>query len=168
MQYSIWVIPPEPVFSRLQKIIDELSSEYGGPRFEPHMTVLGDIEEDLATIRRPIEKLAADLDSLELTLGTVSFGITHFQSVFASVNPTPDLLKLNSELKKLFRLENRSFAPHISLLYGRYDMATKERAASKIKLPSSSFVVNEFVITPATSNPTEWEHSLVIPFGHGK
>lgn len=164
MQYSIWIIPPEPVYTQLKSIIDELAKNYNGPTFEPHMTVLGNIDKDLSQIERFGKELAESFDTLQLSLGPVSFSTTYFQSVFVRVNSTAQLMQLNIDAKKLFNMENSVFMPHISLLYGDHDMTTREEATSKVQIPQASFVVNKFTITPATSDPKEWEHSTTIPF----
>lgn len=164
MQYSIWVIPSEPVYSRLKNIIDRLSMEYSGPVFEPHMTILGNIDKDLTVVEQKVKELANSVDKLELSLGPVSFSTTYFQSVFVRVNSTAKLMQLNLDAKKLFDMENTVFMPHISLLYGDHGMVAREKAASKVRLLPSSFAVNQFIITPATSDPSEWKHSVTVPF----
>lgn len=128
------------------------------------MTLLGDIDMDLPKMEQKAKELAKGVGKLELSLGPVSFSTTYFQSVFVRVNSTAKLMQLNLDAKKLFGVENSVFMPHISLLYGDHDMATREEAASKVKLAESSFVINEFVITPSTMNPNEWVHSATIPF----
>ena len=165
MQYSIWIIPPEPIYSQLKNIIDQLARDYNGPTFEPHMTLLGNIDKDLSEIESKARKLATNIDKLELSLGPISFSTTYFQSVFVRVNSTAKLMQLNLEAKKLFGMDNNVFMPHISLLYGDHSMTAREEAASKVQLPQSSFVVNEFIITPATSDPSEWKHYATISFG---
>ena len=50
MKYSIWAIPPDPINSKLRDIIRNLSNDFNGPIFEPHMTILGNIELDLQQI----------------------------------------------------------------------------------------------------------------------
>lgn len=164
MQYSIWIISPKPVYTHLKDIIDQLSKKYNGPVFEPHMTLLGNIESDLPEIEKKVKELASSITNLKLSLGPVSFSTTYFQSVFVRVNSIAQLMQLNLEAKRLFCRENDVFMPHMSLLYGNHDMAIREEAASKIKLSQQSFIVNEFIITPATSNPSEWEHSATISF----
>ncbi|CAI0560885.1 unnamed protein product [Linum tenue] len=39
--YSLWGVPPKDVTIRLKKLIDGLRSEFGGPEFQPHVTVVG-------------------------------------------------------------------------------------------------------------------------------
>lgn len=165
MQYSIWIIPPEPVYTQLKQTVDQLSRSYNGPIFEPHMTLLGNIDKDLSEIENKVNELATGASTLELSLGPISFSTTYFQSVFVRVNSDADLMQLNLEAKKLFGMNNDVFMPHISLLYGDHDMAIREEAATKVKLSPTPFIINEFVITPAISDPSLWEHSATITFG---
>ena len=164
MRYTIWIIPPEPIFSQLKNTVDELSRKYNGPIFEPHMTLLGNINNELPEIELKVKELATYVDKLELSLGSVSLSTTYFQSVFVRVNSTAKLMQLNLDAKKIFSMENDVFMPHISLLYGNHDMAIREKAALSLQFPASSFVVKQFVITPVITNPDQWEHSATIPF----
>lgn len=162
MLYSIWIIPPEPLYTELKKTVAELATAYNGPMFEPHLTLLGNIDEDLSVIEQKVKDLTINMKGLELSLGPVSYSTTFFQSVFVRVNSSAQLMQLNLDAKKVFGMENDVFMPHISLLYGDHDSATREAAAAQVQLPQASFAVNEFVITPATLNPNEWEHTATI------
>ena len=164
MLYSIWVIPPEPIFSQLARIIYGLSQKYISPIFEPHMTLLGNINNELPEIERKVKELATHVDKLELSFGSISFSTTYFQSVFVRVNSTAKLMQLNLDAKEIFSMENDVFMPHISLLYGNHEMTIREKATSSLQLPASSFVIREFVITPAVTNPNQWKHLTTIPF----
>ncbi|MBI2611382.1 2'-5' RNA ligase family protein [Candidatus Gottesmanbacteria bacterium] len=165
MEYSIWVVPPEPVYGRLKSIIKNLAGKYRGPTFEPHMTILGNIEKNLDEIKEKTSLVASKLNKLKLTLGQVSFSTTYFQSVFVRVDSTAELLQINLELKRQFRMENTVFMPHISLLYGDHDMQTREKVANEIKMTQSSFTVDKFIVTPVTQEPDRWKYTMEIPFG---
>ena len=162
MKYSIWVILPQPIFNEVSKVINDLSVEYKGPVFKPHMTVLGSIDRKLSDIRKAVETVANDTERLSLSLGPVSFSTTYFQSVLVRVNSTAQLTQLNLDIKKLLDIENNVFMPHISLMYGNHDMKTREKIAEKIKLQSSSFVADKIVIVPEKSEPEEWEPIVTI------
>ncbi|CAD5179438.1 unnamed protein product [Musa acuminata subsp. malaccensis] len=41
--YSVWALPPDDVRDRLKRLVSPLRSEFGGPAFEPHITVVGSI-----------------------------------------------------------------------------------------------------------------------------
>lgn len=38
--YSVWALPPEEARVRVKKLMDNLRSEFGGPEFDPHLTVV--------------------------------------------------------------------------------------------------------------------------------
>lgn len=162
-QYAIWIIPQEPVYSTLKQAIDQLAKEFSSPTFEPHMTLLVSTRKELSEIEQLVRELANQTEHFEVSLGSVSFSTTYFQSVFVRVNSTAKLMQLNLDAKNLLQEENNVFMPHISLLYGEHDMATREKAADKIVLPHSKFMVASFVITPATLNPKDWQHLVTIP-----
>lgn len=112
-----------------------------------------------------VRKLAGKIDKLDLSTGVISYSTTYFQSIFVRLDSTAKLMQLNLDAKEIFHRDNNVFMPHISLLYGNHDMATREKIASKIQLPKTSFTANTFVITPSTVNPSDWIHSATIPFG---
>ncbi|OGH16460.1 MAG: hypothetical protein A3C30_04695 [Candidatus Levybacteria bacterium RIFCSPHIGHO2_02_FULL_40_18] len=165
MKYSIWTIPPDPIYYQIKATIDQLSKRYQGPQFDPHMTLLGEIEADLSELEQKVKKLATGLSKLELSLGPVSFSTTYFQSVFVRINSTAKLMQLNIDAKKLFDMENNVFMPHMSLLYGDHDMLTRGKAASTLMIPSTSFVIDKFLITQTTGAPSEWKYVATVPFG---
>lgn len=164
MKYSIWVIPPEPVFSQVQSVVQTLSLQYTGPLFEPHLTILGGVEAELPQVIQATKTIAASCNQLQLTLDAISFSTTYFQSVLVRVQATAQLLQLNLDLKKALVQENTLYMPHLSLLYGNHDMPTREKAASQIQLPPLSFAVTSFVIVPSTLDPSEWQHLATVPF----
>ncbi len=166
MKYSIWLIPSSPTFENIQNCIRTLSEKHNGPIFEPHITILGNIEKDLGSITTTLEKLANNVHVFKLQLGEISISNTYFQSVLIRVRATDTLMRLHQDMKSLLNVESSPFMPHMSLLYGNHDMEVREKIASSIKLPPETFHVNEFIITPATSNPSEWDHLATIPFGN--
>lgn len=161
--YSLWITPETKLQNNLKQIVDSLADKYGSPKFEPHMTLLGDVEIDLDTMVKKTKSLASKLTPFQVELGPVSFSTTYFQSVFVRVKANAQLMQANLTAKEIFGQENNVFMPHISLLYGDQDMQLREKAASKIQLPSiQSFKVDQIVITPSTKDPAEWEHLAEI------
>lgn len=165
MKYCVWIIPPQPIFDELNKIITNLSAEYRGPVFKSHMTLLGSTECKLDDIQKAVEAVARNTKKLKLSLGPVSFSTTYFQSVLVRVNSTAQLMQLNLDLKRALGIENNLFMPHISLMYGDHDMNTREEIAAKIKLGNTSFIADSIVIVPVAekSEPKDWEPVITIP-----
>ena len=163
MKYSIWVIPPAPLNKHLLDIIKQLADVYQGPLFEPHMTVLGNIDLELKKLDESVRKVAVITPKLNLSLESVSFSTTYFQNVLLRVKSTAELLNLNIELKKALNEDNNVFMPHISLLYGDHDMHLRENAAKSISQMNTNFTVDRLVLTPSTPNPKDWKHLAEIP-----
>lgn len=166
MKYCVWIIPPQPVFDELNKIISDLSAEYKGLVFKSHMTLLGSTECELDDIRKAVEAVAKNTKKLKLSLGPVSFSTTYYQSVLVRVGTTAQLMQLNLDLKKALGIENNIFMPHISLMYGDHDMKTREEIAAKINLQNTSFIADSIVIVPVAekSKPEDWEAIATILF----
>ncbi len=156
-RYSIWALPEQSTEQELQKIITLFSQLYGGPHFEPHMTLLGDVKGESAQMVDVVDELAAGLDELSLRFGEVSFSTTFFQSVFIRVLATAQLMEQNLKAKRLFQLENNLFMPHVSLLYGDHAMETREEAAYRVFLPNTVYNVNRLALVPSTPDPSEWD-----------
>lgn len=163
-KYTLWIVPQDPVKYLLQKVILDLSKKYKTPNFEPHMTLLGDIEVSEEEILAGTKKLAAGLKPFSLALGEVSFSATYFQSVFVRVKSSAKLMQANLLAKQIFNLPNNLFMPHISLMYGVDNMETREKIASEIKLPENlSFEADKIIVIPTTKDPKDWHHLAEIP-----
>lgn len=156
-KFSIWALPEKTTEQNLQSLIVYLSALYGGPFFQPHLTIVGDVDRGRNHVIEVAHKLAEDLDELSLKLGEVSFSTTFFQSVFIRALASAQLMDLNLNAKQLLKIENNVYMPHISLLYGSHSMKTREEAVKKVALTNSSYNVEQFVIVPSTSDPSEWE-----------
>jgi hypothetical protein len=168
MKYSIWAMPPEPLFTQLKDCIDSLAKENNAPTFEPHMTMVGTIDQDLTVIEQTLQNCLASMTPMQLELGEVSFSTTYFQSVLVRVSATAQLMELNMQIKNSLNLENDVFMPHFSLLYGNHSMKERAEIAARIKLPTLSFEIDTLVITPAVANPDDWEHLSSYKITSGK
>lgn len=159
-KYTLWIVPPLDIKNILEKIILDLSKTYGGPSFEPHMTLLGDIETSEEEILGGTKELVSKINPFALALGEISFSTTYFQNVFVRAKSSARLMEANLSAKQIFHMENSLFMPHISLLYGDHDMETREKIALQVQLPSDlSFQADKIVVVTSSSrDPREWQH----------
>ena len=163
-RYSLWIIPSSSLKKSLDEIILKLAKKYKSPKFEAHMTLLGDINSDEKTIIQKTKKLVSKTKTFPLQLGEISFSTTYFQSVFVRVKSTAKLMETNLKAKRIFQMDNNVFMPHISLLYGNHKMILREKIAKEIKLPKNkSFKAKNIIVVPSTQTPAEWEHLAEIP-----
>ncbi len=126
--HSIWLMPSGKINDELSRLISQLSQQYAAPVFPPHVTLLGELtgaEKELAAQTR---QLAAGLQPFQVNLTVVDVLDAYFRCLFLRAEETPALLAANRQARQLFKREqDPKFMPHLSLLYGDFDRATKDR-----------------------------------------
>ncbi|XP_022142373.1 cyclic phosphodiesterase [Momordica charantia] len=116
--YSVWALPPEDVAVRIETLMSGLRSEFRGPQFEPHITVVGAIpltrDDALIKFRTACEGRKA----YQATVDHVATGTFFYQCVFLLIRPTPEVVDISSHCCRIFGYKNSTpYMPHLSLLY---------------------------------------------------
>ncbi|CAI0560886.1 unnamed protein product [Linum tenue] len=93
--YSLWGVPPKDVTIRLKKLIDGLRSEFGGPEFQPHVTVVGAVH---LTEQDALSRFNSACEGLKPYAAAVVEASSHCGGHFGYKRSTP-------------------YMPHLSLLY---------------------------------------------------
>lgn len=104
--YSVWAIPPEDVRDRLTKLMTSLRSDFGGPQFEPHMTVVGAIELTPDDALKKLRSASEGVKSFKVTVDRVSSGNFFYQCVYLLIHPTPQILETNAHCCTHFGYKN--------------------------------------------------------------
>src|SRR4051794_32122626 len=126
-RYSLWLVPDAgAVNDDLQAIIDRLAGEHGGPTFPPHLTLLSGIVAPEDDVVERARRLAAASAPITLHLDDIRADETYFQSLFAVVRPTPELVGLRAAARTVFPEAPDPYRPHVSLLYGHPSAETKQ------------------------------------------
>lgn len=137
--YSIWLIPDResPAYRALDDLIaDHARSHPDAPNFDPHITLLGGIETDEATVVDRTRNLARGRDPLELNFGDVSCSTTTHQCVFLLAVPSVPLLDLRQAATEAFGRAAKMYVPHVSLIYGDLSPEDRVRAVRSIDADS--------------------------------
>ncbi|CAI9785237.1 unnamed protein product [Fraxinus pennsylvanica] len=130
--YSGWALPPEDVRPRLKKLMNDLRSEFGGPEFEPHVTVVGAISLTESEARDMFNKACEGLKAYKATVEKVATGTFFYQCVFLLLQPTPEVLEASAYCTSHFGYKNSTpYMPHLSLLYGDLTDEEKKKAEEK-------------------------------------
>lgn len=66
--YSLWVTPRGALYDSLQSEIDYLREKYGGPKFEPHVTVVPAIKAPKGSVLEVVQELAGKMKVRDLPL----------------------------------------------------------------------------------------------------
>ncbi|CAM8979625.1 unnamed protein product [Rhodiola kirilowii] len=156
--YSVWGIPSEEVRPRLRKLMQELRTEFNGPEFEPHVTVVGAItltEEDA------VQKFRAACEGLkayEASVVRVDKGTFFYQCVYLLLHPTPEVVHTSAHCSSHFGYRSSTpYMPHLSLLYADISVEEKKKAQEKARALNPTIESLKFPITHLALYKTDTE-----------
>ena len=166
--YHVFFEPSGDANEQLASVIHELSAEYGGPLFQPHVTLLAMIPEtDETVLIEKARKLAGRLASFELALVALSAEDKYFRSLYLKAHPSEELLRSRALALEMFALEEVSeYMPHLSLLYGNYDTERKQQSIALLEsLLPLSFFAGSVALWKTPGEASTWEKVGEYPFG---
>lgn len=127
--YSVWALPPEDVATKIISLMSSLRSEFGGPEFEPHITVVGAIRLTPQDALNKFRSACEGVKAYQATVDQVSIGTTFYQCVFLLIHPTTEVVQISSHCCSHFGYNNSTpYMPHLSLLYANISDEMKKRA----------------------------------------
>ena len=94
--YSVWGIPPEEVRARVKKVMEGLRSEFGGPAFEPHVTVVGAISLTEDDALNKFRSACDGLKAYDASVDSVATGSFFYQCVYLLLHPSSEVFTLAS------------------------------------------------------------------------
>ncbi|KAK7359168.1 hypothetical protein VNO77_01116 [Canavalia gladiata] len=150
--YSVWAIPPEEVSGRFTKLMTALRSEFGGPQFEPHITVVGAIKLTADDALNKLRLACEGLKPFHVTVDRVATGTFFYQCVYLLLHPEPPLLQTNAHCTTHFGYTaSTPYMPHLSLLYGDLTEEEKQKAEERANvvdgtLGGFSFQINRLAL----------------------
>ncbi|KAB2025645.1 hypothetical protein ES319_D06G164400v1 [Gossypium barbadense] len=156
--YSVWALPPEDVTARVKKLMEGLRSEFGGPQFEPHVTVVGAIS---LTADDALAKFRSSCDgrkAYNATVDRVATGTFFYQCVFLLFHPTPEVVETSAHCSSHFGYKSSTpYMPHLSLLYADLTEEEKKKAQEKANMLDESIGSLSFQISRLALYKTDTE-----------
>jgi hypothetical protein len=130
---AYWLLPERVAREVFLREIGILARQFDSPFFEPHLTIFIAPENS----RAPVEVLR-ELGPLniELTIHSMRFSERFTKTLFVQFETNSALQQLGDAIWKASGAGKRYLIdPHLSLLYAKLPLETKERLADKIGLP---------------------------------
>lgn len=159
--YSVWAMPPPERREEFVKLMNDLRSEFGGPSFEPHVTVVGVQRLTKSQACANLEAACRAVAPYTCRLNQVARGTHFYQCVYILVQPTPEVMQANVLAKRCFGLSTNpleSYMPHMSLLYGDLPDDEKEKAKVKAQAKFDDLIRNtEFQVSSLCLYSTDTE-----------
>ncbi|OAY78029.1 Cyclic phosphodiesterase [Ananas comosus] len=150
--YSVWALPPEDVRGRLKRLMATLRSEFGGPAFDPHITVVGATRLHPAAAVEMLRSAAAALSPYPARVASVASGGFFYQCVYLLIDPSPEVVEASAHCCRHFGYQSSTpYMPHLSLLYGDLTDEEKERARRRVEeldkeIRGLSFQISELAL----------------------
>ncbi|XP_060975050.1 cyclic phosphodiesterase [Cannabis sativa] len=162
--YSVWAIPPDEVVTRVKKLMEYLRAEFGGPQFQPHITVVRAISLSLdealnnfrSSISQPLKAYNVTFDPI-----TIGSGV-----LYLPIHPTTEVVEACSHCSEHFGYKRSTpYMPHLSILYADLteDEMKKARDRANIlddSLSSLSFPISRLALyktDPEDKTLESWE-----------
>ncbi|GAV80560.1 CPDase domain-containing protein [Cephalotus follicularis] len=156
--YSVWALPPDDVSGRLRKLMDGLASEFGGPRFEPHVTVVGAISLTPDDALQKFKSACDGLKAYHVIVDRVATGTFFYQCVFLLLHPTAEVVEASAHCSGHFGYKSTtSYMPHLSLLYADLTEDEKKKAQEKANVLDESISSLSFQISRLALYKTDTE-----------
>ncbi len=164
-RYALWLLPDQVATDSFASLIDDLSNRYEGPRFAPHVTLLGRVtgpEEDLA---KTTEDLAQQLRLLTLRPQEIAREAYYFRCFYVKLEQSADLAQAYKQAADVFGVDFVSdYLPHLSLIYGHMSREEKDKLRSEIepRMPSD-FVADRLQLIRVTVSVADWHVVITSP-----
>ena len=165
-KYSLWLSPAPELAQQIKKDITRIAAITGGPVFDPHVTLAGDVSLDrdqMTTLADGFVDLVPFTSSKIVGAG---FGNTYFQSFFLEIEFPGLLYNLRQSILRQLNIDV-AYPPHISLAYGAGENVISEREIRSIELTYRNTEV-EFasvdIVASSEDTPVEdWAYINRVP-----
>jgi 2'-5' RNA ligase len=151
-------MPTGVAYDILARTIAEIALELNGPVFEPHVSLIGNLDGSESEIADRTAELGHKLDPFTITLSEASYLDDHFRCLFMLVQQDPSLMKAYTVASDLFKQPKQAFLPHLSLAYASAGEAQKKslirRLSSDIRMNFEATALS--LIRADSLAPKDW------------
>jgi hypothetical protein len=156
--YSLWAIPSGSMGQNLTHVIEKFAWENSAPRFQPHITILGEILKSESEILEKTEKLTNMFQAFRVSSPQIKQLDTYFRALFLQIKETPEIMQLHANAATLFDMPDvEAYFPNLSLLYGDFSSTQKDEIAQSIDLKFPvSFDIADIQVIKSEGPPEKW------------
>lgn len=157
--YSLWLMPDNQTFQKLNKLIVDLSTEHNTPQFDPHVTLLSGIIDDSAIAIKKTKKLANQFTPISAALTNIEYLEFFYKCLFFRTDDSQGIFEIRAAAEELFEhTQVNPFVPHVSFLYGALPIFEKKEIIAQ--LGDQFFVdfnMTKIQLVKTQFTPDQWE-----------
>lgn len=157
--YHVFLEPTGIIGNTLESTIHDLSAEYDGPLFQPHVTLLAMIpEEDEALLLEKTRLLATRISPFEVSFSELCAEDRYFRTLYMKADMSEELSKSRALVLETFGMEEvGEYMPHLSLLYGNCDEVRKQETIQTLQhLVPLTFQTNVLTLWRTPGDASTW------------
>lgn len=156
--YSVWGLPPDDVKQRVKNFMNTLRSEFNGPDFDPHVTVVGAIKLTPDDALDRFRSACKGLKAYTAHGRGVSTGTFFYQCVYLLLDPIPEVVEPSDHCCGHFGYNRpEPYMPHMSLLYADLTDEEKKKAQERANALDDSLGNLSFKVTRLALYKTDTE-----------
>lgn len=164
-RYALWLLPGEQVSTAFAELIERLSKSYGGPRFTPHVTLLGWVTGTEEALAQTTAQLATQLEPFMLRPVGLDGDAYYFRCFYLKLDKSEALLRTHEKASTIFNAGHSSdYLPHLSLVYGQLSTPEKTRLQRELAdILSAEFVADRLQLIHITVSVADWRVVTTCP-----
>jgi len=166
-KFSLWIVPRDQTGERLQNFVNTLAEEYQAPHFVPHLSLVANIfiqsDADYQSVKEQATKLAHAIKPFDIQFSGFGHTEEEFRCLFLKTKPSIELDAIYETTTHFFphvAEEHFRDMPHMSVLYGLYDVDRKKQTINQYKtntsLTQAVFRVESFDLYLTNSPIEKW------------
>ncbi|MFK3663676.1 haloacid dehalogenase [Ochrobactrum teleogrylli] len=152
--HSVWLRPSRGDLQFLETIVRDLALRFDTPVFEPHATLIPDMERSAEELQPLVLSLAIGRKPLDIKIDGITATEAYFRSFYAELEKTPPLMNLKRDTIGISGMDDlASFVPHVSLAYGVHETPEKRVEMKRLSdaLSGRSLRFDRMVIVSSSS-----------------
>ncbi|OGI22325.1 MAG: hypothetical protein A2808_01010 [Candidatus Moranbacteria bacterium RIFCSPHIGHO2_01_FULL_55_24] len=156
--YSLWLVPDtdSQAYLALSERIKDIALKYQTPLFEPHVTLLGGIQDLEKNVREKTQTLSKTLKPLEIQTCGIDSYETYFQALFLKVKKTPEIMQIYEESRQHFGLPEKEHFPHLSIAYGEFALNDIQSLQAALESIESVFFAKTIELWRTEGETKQW------------
>jgi 2'-5' RNA ligase len=150
-------MPEDSVKEELKNIIHSFSNNYGGPKFEPHVTLVSSFLGSEKELLQKTEMLSKEIKPFEIFFDGITYLDEFFRALFLKVKITTKLKIARDFICRKLDYNDYDYIPHLSLAFGDYNKKEKQKMISAIKSLPNGFSVDSIYLAHNDEINLKWK-----------
>jgi len=161
-----WLVPAVgPERDDLVATMDRLAAQHDAARFEPHVTLVPNVESVEEAAAEALTSLAAAMTPIDLNFASLGHEETYFRALYLVPEPSEQLVALHQAVQRLWSLDPWQFRPHLSVLYSEISEECKRSMIDSISIGLPLTIRFDAIeLWAATPEVRDWYHVAKISF----